>query len=52
MHGLGSTDMLSFLATNVATLYFASACMWLSCTDLKFWRRCLQIKCIYIVLFV
>ena len=26
MHGLGSTDMLLFLATNVATLYFASVC--------------------------
>ena len=26
MHGLGSTDMLLFLATNVAMLYFASVC--------------------------
>ena len=28
MHGLGSTetDVLLFLATNVATLYFASVC--------------------------
>ena len=38
MHGLGGTDMLSFLAANVATLYFASVCMGLSCTDLKFLR--------------
>ena len=36
MHGLGSTDELSFLATNVAMLYFAYVCMGLSCTDLKF----------------
>ena len=26
MHGLGSTDMLLFLATNVAALYFAAVC--------------------------
>ena len=28
--------LLCFLATNVATLYFASVCMGLSCTNLKF----------------